>query len=349
MQYQSFAATEQTARALSGCTDLMRYLKCATLARTEAIAPVIDRFLHTYPDALHAKRFEEYRTKAAVAIGTTTDPAWAGPLAVAPLVEPLRLAVQASSLLARISGLRQVPFLAPVPRQTASASFAWVGQNAMKPVTKLSYDDVALGPTKLATIVILALELVKLQGATAEAAMRDALITAAVGFMDDQFINPAVTAIPNLRPASITNGVPATPSTGDLGSDVVAVVRALKASRPGAARPTLIMSGAAHIELAMATGLPDNVAIVTSPAAGDNIIALDAAAVVYADGDFAINVTFEAAVQMDSAPPTTPDAASVLISLWQHNLAGYRVERQVNWSATPGSVAYVTHVPEVTS
>ena len=56
-----------------------------------------------------------WRTKAAVAVGTTTDATWAGPLVVTtPLNEFLEM-LRPRTLLGRIPGMRQVPFNVSVP------------------------------------------------------------------------------------------------------------------------------------------------------------------------------------------------------------------------------------------
>lgn len=55
----------------------------------------------------------------------------------------------------------------------------------------------------------------------------------------------------------------------------------------------------------------------------------------YADDGVAIDLSREAAVQMN----TTPDnPATVMVSFFQRNLIGFRVERFVSWaSATPNA------------
>ena len=68
-----------------------------------------------------------WQTKAAVAVGTTTDATWAGPLVVTqPLNEFLEL-LRPRTLLGRIPGLRQVPFNVSVPTQTTGGTYGWVG------------------------------------------------------------------------------------------------------------------------------------------------------------------------------------------------------------------------------
>ena len=80
--------------------------------------------------------------------------------------------------------------------------------------------------------------------------------------------------------------------------------------------------------------------MVTSPAAAGIVVALDPAGVFVADNGIAFDVSHEALIELSDAPVGT--AAAVLTSLWQANLAGYRVERFVNWQALTGAVQYLT-------
>jgi hypothetical protein len=78
----------------------------------------------------------ELRTKAATAVGTTTDATWAGPLAVYGIAgEALTLLRGASIIGALESRMRRVPFRTKVPRETGSGSGgAWVGEGLATPV-----------------------------------------------------------------------------------------------------------------------------------------------------------------------------------------------------------------------
>ena len=67
---------------------------------------------------------------------------------------------------------------------------------------------------------------------------------------------------------------------------------------------------------------------------------LDPHGVCVADGGVAIDVSEEAAIEMVDNP-AAPTASTVVLDLWSHNLAGYRVERFVNWQAVAGAVLYV--------
>ena len=144
--------------------------------------------------------------RAAVAAGTTTDPAWAAPLVnyqvmASEFIELLR----AETILGRLSGYRSVPFNIKIPRQTAGATANWVGEGLSKPVSKLVFDQVTLPSAKIAVICVITHELARFSNPSAEQLVRDDLIATIAEFMDKQFIDPAVVEVPTLKPASITN------------------------------------------------------------------------------------------------------------------------------------------------
>lgn len=107
--------------------------------------------------------------KAAVAAGTTTDPAWASPLVpyqdmASEFIELLRPA----TILGRIQGLRKVPFNVRIPGQTTGSTVNWVGEGQPKPVSALGFDTTSLGFSKVAGIVVLTEELVRFSNPNAE-------------------------------------------------------------------------------------------------------------------------------------------------------------------------------------
>ena len=94
--------------------------------------------------------------RAAVAAGTTTDPAWAAPLVnyqvmASEFIELLR----AETILGRLNGYRSVPFNIKIPRQTAGATANWVGEGLSKPVSRLVLDQVTLPWAKIAVICVI--------------------------------------------------------------------------------------------------------------------------------------------------------------------------------------------------
>ena len=144
--------------------------------------------------------------RAAVAAGTTTDPAWAAPLVnyqvmASEFIELLR----AETILGRLTGYRSVPFNIKIPRQTAGATANWVGEGLSKPVSRLVFDQVTLPWAKIAVICVITHELARFSNPSAEQLVRDDLIATIAEFMDKQFIDPAVVEVAALKPASITN------------------------------------------------------------------------------------------------------------------------------------------------
>ena len=100
--------------------------------------------------------------KAAVAAGTTTDPAWAKPLVeytnmASEFIELLR----PQTFIGRMTGFRIVPFNIRVPRQTGGSTVGWVGEGLSKPVSKLAFDAVTFPWAKVAGIVVITEELAR--------------------------------------------------------------------------------------------------------------------------------------------------------------------------------------------
>ncbi|RVI90785.1 phage major capsid protein [Sinorhizobium medicae] len=317
--------------------------------------------------------------KAAVAAGTTTDPTWAKPL-----VEYQNMASEFAELLrpatiiGRIPGLRRVPFNIKVPRQTGGSSASWVGEGAPKPVSALAFDQINLGVTKLAGIVVMTDELVRFSNPSAEAIVRQDLIDTIVQTMDKDFVDPANAGTAGVKPGSITNGVAPVVASGTDADAVRADVQKVMGKFVTA---NLSLSGAVWIMTEMQAlafalmlnplgqrefpdieingesggrffGLPvvlsENVPL--NPGSGDpvvgagsRIILAKASEIMLADdGETLLDASNQASLQMDSAPTNPPTDATVMVSLWQMNLVGIRAERFINWTKRrPGAVQWI--------
>lgn len=298
--------------------------------------------------------------KAAVEAGTTTDATWAAPLVIyqnmaSELIEMLR----PSTIIGRIQGFHRVPFNVSMPRQNTGSTVNWVGQGVAKPVGELSFDTVSLGISKAAGIVVLAEELVRSSSPSAEEAVRRDLTAAITEFLDAQFIDPSVAAVTNVSPASVTNGSTVVDSTGTnlaaFNTDLGTALAVFTAADLGLGGITIVMTETQAVRLAMilnAFGQPQfpNITasggsiygypVVTSeniPAeggspAGNRIVLLKAGEILMADdGGVVIDSSREASVQMNTTPDNPATASTVLISLWQNNLVGIKVERFINW------------------
>ena len=297
--------------------------------------------------------------KAAVSAGTTTDSTWAAPLAqytnlASEFVEYLR----PLTIIGRIQGMRRVPFLVKFPRQTGAAVASWVGQAKPKPATSLAFDSLTLDPLKVAGIVPISMELMRLSSPSAEAIIRDDLAGAIAQLVDHDFLDPEKAASANVSPASLTYGLTPVAATGTTFAYLKADVKSVMANFFAAniTPDTVVMKQSTAQSLGMMEtslgnqqfpGLDMNggkffgMNVVTSqnmdytedsPQEGDNIIFLRANDIALADdGGVEVDVSTEASIEM-STTPTDPSTASVeLISLWQRNLVGIRAERMVNW------------------
>lgn len=304
-----------------------------------------------------------WNTKAAVAVGTTTDATWAGPLVVTqPLNEFLEL-LRPRTLLGRIPGLRQVPFNVSVPSQTTGGTYGWVGQNKPKAVTKADYATVTVPFAKAAGIIVLSEELVKLSTPSAENLVREEMIAGMGAFLDVQFNDPTVAAVANVNPAAITNGASTAAASGVTSAaakaDLAASVAVFTAANVPLDGSVWLMNDSNAFGLSIsinALGQPlfpgmtaqggtlFGMPVIISNNVSTRVILLHAPSILYADeGGVRIDVSREASVQMDSAPTDTVDATTVYLSLWQRNLIGLKAERMITWiRARTAAVRYIT-------
>lgn len=301
----------------------------------------------------------EQTLKAAVSAGTTTDSTWAEPLAQYQNLASEFVAWQhPMTIIGRIAGLRRVPFLIKFPRQTGTATAGWVGQGKPKPVTSLAFDSLTLDPTKVAGIIPISMELMRLSSPSAELIVRDELAAALVQLTDNDFTDPEKAASANVSPASITNGVTPVAATGTAYSNLKADVKSvmdnflasnitpdtvlmrqsmalslslMETSLGNPQFPGLTMNGGAFLGLNAITS--ENIDYTEdSPQEGTPLIFLRAQDIALADdGQAEIDVSTEASLEMSTTPTDPVAASTVLVSLWQQNLVGIRAERMINW------------------
>ena len=347
--------------------EFARYAMCLASAKgnhmqAEQIAKA------RYPDMT---RIHEVM-KAAVAAGTTTDPAWAGDLVqyqqfAGDFVDFLR----PQTIIGRfgtgnIPSLRAVPFNVQIKGQTSGASGYWVGQGKPKPLTKFDVDAQALRWAKVANIAVITEELARFSTPSAEALVRDELAKAIIERLDIDFINPAKAAVADVSPASITNGATAIASSGDnpaaIEADVAALFSLFIASNLNLAQGAWIMSATTALALTMVKnalgqriypemslqggtfyGLP---VIVSQYAAldgspGNSIVVLLNTSDIWLadDGQVVIDISREASLEMSDTPTNSvadgsplAPVATSLVSLWQTNSIGIKAERFINWA-----------------
>ena len=299
--------------------------------------------------------------KAAVGAGTTTDATWASPLvAYTQAAEEYINLLRPATIIGRIPGLRRVPFNIQIPRATAGTTVGWVGENAPKPVSNMQFDSITLRWAKAAGIVVITQELARFSNPAAEGLVRADMIAQMAQFLDRQFVDPAVAAVTNVSPASITSGVSAVTATGTndaafrtdaktmintfltnnlstagavwIGTQQQATAFSLMLNALGqASYPTMTPTGGTLI------GYP-YIASENIPATGGSptdgyplILAIAPEILLADDGQVIVDASNQASVNMDSAPDSPPSASTVLVSLWQMNMTGIRAERWINW------------------
>jgi HK97 family phage major capsid protein len=305
--------------------------------------------------------------KAAVAAGTTSDPQWAKPLVQyqdmsSEFIDLLRPA----TILGRMGSVRRVPFNVRMPRQTAGASAAWVGEGQPKPVSKLAFDSVTIPWAKVAVIVAITEELARFSSPSAEALVRSDLIDTISAYMDLQFIDPSVAAVPNVSPGAVTNGAQTVPSSGatvaDVTNDLAAAMQIMVGANLQMRAPVFVLHPRTRIALSLLRTNQDLFAFQSEMARGTllgipfiesanvpvvanetTITLIDQAEILYADdGGVTLDVSTQASLQMNDAPS---GGAQQMVSLWQSNLIGIRAERYSYWLARrPEAVVCITGV-----
>jgi HK97 family phage major capsid protein len=340
----------QTKANLPPGTSFIRYCKALAASRGDTMQAL------AYAAEWHDTTPEvELYLKAAIAPATTTDATWAKPLVpsfqtvASEFIELLRPA----TILGKIPGLRRVPFNVSVPMQTAGGAYNWVGEGAPKPLTKLAFSTVSLPMYKIAGIIVFTEELARSSSPAAEGVFRAEMIAGIAQFMDAQFIDPAVAAVTGVKPASITNGVTGIAATTDPLADITNLLKTFVTANIPISGVVLLMSESNAFvlsaqrnamgeptfpEIATTGGSINGIPVITSEAAGTNIIALVPRYILYADdGGVTIDVSREASVQMADTPMNPADATTVYRSFWQDNLVGLRAERFVAWIKSLGA------------
>jgi len=340
--------------------SFVRYLSCCHQCRDggghwPALGPDgrVDRFVaETFDAKFRRDLYRDVITKAATAPGTTSDVAWAGPLAaVKPLADAFLEYSRPLSLIGRIPNLRRVPFNVSFPVVSAPTIAGWVGENIAKPISKGSLATASLSVAKVSDIVVVTSELMKVSVPNAEIVLRDELAAAVNAFVDRQFVDPTKAASANTSPASITNGVtPITPSgttTAALKADVGALIAQWVTNNPDTTQGVLLLppKEATMLIGSMATptfdlqsgGTYAGFPVVVSGAMATAIVLVDAHAVAVADGGIELDGSNQATLQLNDAPSSPGLAADVLTSLWQNDLVALRCERFITWTKARAS------------
>jgi hypothetical protein len=245
----------------------------------------------------------------------------------------------------RLTRLRRVPLVDGIAVATTTPTFAWIKEGSPVPAGRLEWTPASLPPRKAGGIVVTSNELLTLPSPAAERLFRNELVDGVVKFTDTKFLS-ADAAVADTSPAGIANGATSVASAGDAATDLAVLLGGFDSLENVA----VVASEKSAIALAGQGAFRDGklfgvVPVVLSSAAGNRLIAVDQARVLFGDeGGIEVDSASQAAIQMDTTPTDPPDAATVFQPLWQQNLVAIKVLRWLNWLALPGAVRVITGV-----
>ena len=249
------------------------------------------------------------------------------------------------------------PPFTPVVDLDASPTGTFIGEGLAIPATKLPVVTLTTEVGKLATIFPFDARTLTNLDPRARRLFESAFVAWLRVLEDREFLSTTA-AVPGTRPAGILNGATLVPSSGSTPDDLRADVAALfgEVSSGMARAPHFICSPATAQTLlgmdppGMASG-SDGLAVgvvplVTSVAATNRIILIDAGRLVVVDELLEVAGSAVAAVEMDDAPTgssAVPTGAS-MVSGWQTNTAFIRAIRYIWWALTTDDAVAYTEV-----
>lgn len=253
--------------------------------------------------------------------------------------------------------MRPTPFKTKIPVEaTAGSVCAWIPEGGSKPAQALSFgDSLELEEYKMAMLVAISQELVRMSTPAALAVIRRILVDSVAAFIDSEFLSDSA-PVTGESPGGIFNGQQTRVSTGGSAAQITADLNAMLLKLTSWRNVFWIMqpTTAAAIANASAVQFPNiratqpdggflsGLPVLISSNSPKQIGLLDFGGVVLADeGSSRIDVTDQATVVLDDnvSPATTS-----LVSLWQANKVGVRVERYISWAAANDSIGVLMSV-----
>jgi len=346
---ESISLSDLTARRIDHRARIAHVRWLGTVATATGVDEATRRFAQRWPE-----HQPDLATKAAV------PPTHALPFALdrtpAALVSAFGAGVRGASVMER-AGLQRVPFLTPVPQFDVSAiaeTATFIGENSPKPVLALATPHTEIPPGKVAALVIVSREFLKLMPPGSESVVDAALTSAIVLASDRLALDPTLAADPLTgRPASLTFGAAITvtatspaEASSALGTLIAQYFAAVTPTRPvivlGPAMVAWLSASGLHPMLTLAGGFVGGLPAVVSAAAGSTLAIFDAPRTLYADDGASVDVSQYATIQMADTPDAPSAAGTVLTDMWQTNRACFRVERFCSWQGSPASTGVLT-------
>jgi len=269
-----------------------------------------------------------------------------------------------------IPALTRVPFRVPLISETSETDAQWVGEGKGKPLTKFTVGRNEISPLKIATIAVQTMELIRDSSPSSDVLLRNSLAKAIAKRSDLSFIDPASAAVPNVRPASILNGVTAVTNSTATGADAVredvqALIGAFVAANNPLQSGVWIMSATYALRLMMMLnplgqrefpgitmqgGTFFELPVIVSNYLTDYVALVNAEDIYLADeGGVDIAMSTEASLEMVDNPTQDSGAAdpveTTVVSMFQTNSVAFRAERTMNWARRRASaVAWMDNI-----
>ncbi|WP_028034113.1 phage major capsid protein [Chelativorans sp. J32] len=267
-----------------------------------------------------------------------------------------------------IPALSKIPFRTPIIGEISEADAQWVGEAKAKPLTRTTYGRTTLDPLKVATIAVQTMELIRDSSPSSDVLIRNALAKAITKRLDLTFLDPAVAAIPGVRPGSILNGVaPIAASTAGgadgIREDAQAIMAAFVTANNPLTSGVWVISGLTALKImgmlnplgqrefpgvSLQGGTFFDLPVIVSNYVGNYLALVNAEDIHYGDeGGIEIAMSTEASLEMDSAPTHDSDTPTPveLVSMFQTNSVAFRAERTISWARRrPSAAAWVNNL-----
>ena len=267
--------------------------------------------------------------------------------------EFFRLVVE-QSVLGRMQGIRRIPFHVATLSQYSGATGSWVAEGAPIPMSSFAAERfTGLDTNKCCAMSVATREL--LRELEAEEFIRADLVRACVHAIDQAFLDPTNAGTPDVKPASILNGVTETgdnssPSSidtyGDTFREAIAEFGGDLASAYWVVHPTVagLLHSADHQQVGPRGGSYYGIPVITTRnAASDTVALIDASSIALATGGIEIEASEKGSIEMQDSPTNNSVVPTQTqhVSMFQSGSVAFKVTMNANWRLTrPNGAAW---------
>jgi hypothetical protein len=310
------------------------------------------KVLMTNPKGLAVVEAEKYRAnprvaefvKTAVAPGTTTDATWAAPLSQTVLADAFLSSLAPLSLFdAMYPSFLQVPLNSSVVSVSATiAGAAEIPETHVKPTSKLTLAASDLDAKKIATLVAVTDEFLKIGGTMATNLLRRELTNGIAKSTNTWFLSQIAGSATSVSASGFTalgvrQDLRTLLSLVNSGADAKLF---LIVPRTIAEAWTMLPDSAGSAAFPQATVNGGSIGgiqiLVSDEATSGEIILVDASQVAAGvSGSLVLDTSNEITIQLDTTPDSPQTASSNVVSFWQMNLSGIRAERWLGVKLIP--------------